>query len=61
MRGTMTRPSTTFEESSVKEQVAHSEDIERDSTVNVVHVANMERVDITEEDVSIFSTRLVLI
>lgn len=47
----MTASSTNFEEANGKGNVDYSEDIERDSTAHAADVANMERVELTEEDV----------
>jgi hypothetical protein len=42
---------TPLEDSNAKGNVAYAEDVERDGTAKVVDAANMERVELTEEDV----------
>ena len=53
----MTTSSTNFEEA--KGNVDYSEDVERVSTANAADVANMERIELTEEDVSCFTAESI--
>jgi hypothetical protein len=50
-RNTMTASSTNFDESNPKGNVDYLEDVERDSIAKAVKIANMGRVELTEEDV----------
>lgn len=47
----MTASSTNFDESNPKGNVDYLEDVERDSIAKAVKIANMGRVELTEEDV----------
>ena len=47
----MAAPGTNVEESNAKGNADYSEDIERDSLANAVDVADIGRVELTEEDV----------